>query len=124
MLKRLIPKYTRIEWVLLSVMGLTLIVVPLAWPSSLAEVRTLTIITLFISLMSNAFFWQDPRFENKGYGVWLFFLIVGPIVAIVGYYMHSLYTVILTGIACGYAAPWSMLRVFLRRRFLLQPNGR
>lgn len=124
MLKKLLPKYTVIEWSLLLAMTATTVIVPIVLPGSLTAMRFPTVFVLFISLMMTAFFWQDPSFEYEGYGVWLFFLIGGPIVAIVGHYAHALHAVILTGVGCAYTAPWSLLRVFLRKRFLSQEHGK
>lgn len=115
---RLFPKYSWIEWSLLSAMGVTVVIVPMTLPESLASMRFLVVFVLFISLAMNAYSWQDQFLLKERYDIWLGVLIAGPIISLMSYYAHGLYAITLTGIVCANCAPWSMLRVFLRRRFL------
>jgi hypothetical protein len=133
---KLFPKYTWVEWSLLGMMVAALIIIPLLLPDSLATGRFATafkpgvlgsapatmrfaaVFVLFIALGFTAFAWQQPSFAREGYAGWLGLLVFGPAVAIVTSYMHGLHAVIVTGVGCAYSAPWGILRVFLRRKFL------
>lgn len=117
-IKRLFPKYTRIEWLLLAAMGAMIIVVPLALSPFFPLIARYSIFALFVSCAVNAFFWQDPRFMSVGYRAWISTFVLGAIIAAVGPYTHALHMVIMTGTMCMYAAPWSLLRLFLRKKFL------
>ena len=118
LIKRLFPKYTRIEWLLLAAMGAMVIIVPLALSPFFPLMMWYSVFALFIGCAGNALFWQDPRFMNLGYRTWISTLILGAIIVAVGPYTHALPMMIMTGIMCMYAAPWSMLRLFLRKKFL------
>ena len=133
---KLFPRYTWIEWSLLAAMAAAIVIIPMVLPDSLATGRFATffrpgalgtaaatmrfsaICVLFISFAVNAFVWQDARSMNEGYRVWLSVFIASPIVAIMTYFGHGLFALLLSEIACMYCAPWSILRIFLRRRFL------
>lgn len=118
LVKRLFPKYTRIEWLLLAAMGAMIIIVPLVLSPLFPLIAHYSIFALFIGCAGNALFWQEPRFMNLGYRTWISTFILGAIITTVGPYTHALPMVVMTGIMCMYAAPWSMLRLFLRKKFL------
>jgi hypothetical protein len=133
---KLFPKYTWVEWSLLGMMVAALIIIPSLLPDSLAAgrfaaafkpgalgsapatMRFTAVFVLVIALGGTAFLWQDPSFMREGYAGWLGLLVFGPALAIVTYYMHGLHALIVTGVGCAYSALWSILRVFLRRKFL------
>ncbi len=133
---KLFPRYTWIEWSLLAAMAAAIVIIPMVLPDSLATgqfaaffrpgalgtapatMRFTAIFVLFGSFAMNAFFWQDAGSMDEGYSGWLGLFIAGPIVAIMTYYGHGLFVLLLTATGCTYCAPWSILRIFLRRRFL------
>lgn len=118
LVKRMFPKYTYIEWLLLAAMAAMIAAIPLALSRFFPVIAWYAVFALVIGLAMNAFFWQDPRSMFAGHNVWIGTFILGAVIAIVGPFTHALHMVIMTGIICMYMAPWSMLRLVLRKKFL------